>query len=263
MSPSTPAFLRAASTCLPVCGCFIMSALFSLACRLPSQHCGRTQFPRVQIITASVAPRVHRAESCRPQPTVATKDWEENMFNFLGLQVTSLCRNCVVITKADVDSMGMNGQSFIPVKLFFFFFTKIDIGPTTLSSLLCLPVERMPLHPVEPLSDGTTSLKPSLALGDSSFSRSWLITSRICLHIGISHWALSQGLVHLCICSHTRVAHSQPCVTHTAFLPLASRHKRELLPALTAFFLFSKCLQEQLFFLNRLFLLGSSSKIRI
>ena len=73
------------------------------------------------------------------------------MFKFPGLQVTSLCRNCVVITKADVDSMGMNGQSFIPVKLFFFFFfTKIYIGPTILSSLLCLPVERMPLHPVEP-----------------------------------------------------------------------------------------------------------------
>ena len=66
-----------------------------------------------------MAPRVRRAESCRPQPTVSTKDWEKSMFNFPGLQVTSLCRNCVVITKADVDSMGMNGQSFIPVKLFF------------------------------------------------------------------------------------------------------------------------------------------------
>ena len=56
MSPSTPAFLLAASAYLPVSGCFIMSGLFSLACHLPSQHCGGTQFPRVQIITASGGP---------------------------------------------------------------------------------------------------------------------------------------------------------------------------------------------------------------
>ena len=59
------------------------------------------------------------------------------MFNFPGLKVTSLCHSYVVITKADVDSMYMKGQSFVPVKLFFFFFfTKIDSGPTTLLPLL-------------------------------------------------------------------------------------------------------------------------------
>ena len=178
-------------------------------------------FPESRSSQPLVAPLVRRAESCRRQPTVSTKDWGKSMFSFPGLQVTSLCCSCVVKTQADVDSMFVNGQSFIPVRLFFFL-QKTDSGPSTLSSLLCLPVEQTPLHPVEPLLDGTTSLTPSVALGDSSFSRSWLITSHIYLRIGISHWALSQGLVHLCVCSHTWVAHSEPHVACLAFLPLAS-----------------------------------------
>lgn len=178
-------------------------------------------FPESKSSQPLVAPLVRRAESCRRRPTVSTKDWGKSRFKFPGLQVTSLCCSCVVETQADVDGMFVNGQSFIPVRLFFFF-TKIDSGPSTLSSLLCLPVEQIPLHPVEPLLDGTTSLKPSVALGDSSFSRSWLITSHIYLRVGISRWALSQGLVHLGICSHTWVAHSEPHVARSAFLPLAS-----------------------------------------
>ena len=84
-----------------------------------------------------MAPHVRRAEACSGQPTLSAKDWGKSMFNFPGLKVTSLCHSYVVITKADVDSMYMKGQSFVPVKLFFFFFfTKIDSGPTTLLPLL-------------------------------------------------------------------------------------------------------------------------------
>ena len=98
--------------------CLVCSAS-SVTCP-PSNTVGLS-FPESRSSQPLVAPHVRRAESCRGQPTVSTKDWGKSMFNFPGLKVTSLCHS-FVITKADVDSMYMKGQSFIPVKLFFFFY---------------------------------------------------------------------------------------------------------------------------------------------